>query len=1548
MHTFEALKTALLELHPSGSKSFEELIATVLEYWINFPVRIARSGLQNGRDGGTGPGPFTLLFEAKRYGTTNVSLRELHGELAVALQDYPTLDIYVIAATSPISDEFRRSLAQHANEKGAEVLALDWPASALPPLAAFLAAEADKCLKWFQASAPNIIDAEALRTLFRGVTAHEAFPASYENLGRQLSAATLGWGGLRETCERTLRAHFSDRKTARRTFGQFLAPADPAAGSILRVRVSGRVDTWWRNNKVRSPVLVVQGDEGVGKTWTIPQWWRELLDKGHNATEDSEAPILIIVPAHLSRSIGEVDAARFIAGAIAHQVSGTLENGLMETWRRKLQRWSAYTTAEIQEDRLLIVLDGLNEATGVAWARLIERLTSFLPSIGGKLAVTTRTAFWRTEVVDRLFQVPIETLTVEGFDETELSEAARQCGLRLEEIDRRVREFIRTPRIFYIAADFIADIAPHEITTDRLLLEYWKRRLQERGDLLAHSDDDFQRIVISHARSLKQGMTSFEVDDWKSHSSRSRRGFAGSLDDDLTEVVEGRFFLRDESELGSYHVRGDCLPFVIGLLLCEELRKASLDDMIAIIDRAFDPISGLDRTSDILLSAFGIATLDERNTDKVCVAIAARWLSEQNRDNSQGAFNAFAAYVSKRPTVYLDLLEVAYADSCFTSKDWIIEALQLSLKRPPVKALIAPRLKEWMGLWSFDNPIFQPRHFPDHDASAQVEGQRQRHREAVQRAYEELDDSDRALMDRLCRRVENPRLPQIAEVVPRLIFGQPLADFSEGLLAWMLAGEIGSRSISDTGISWLYLFSEIDLAATSVGLLELAGKLLDTSTATAIRNAAARLFALEGSRDSEKRAADIFQRPGCFVTWRRVEQLCDSDPIDPESHSPTNISRASQLSASINPHEINLHMCVGLDDHNLRMITPGLARFRPEPIIDLWRMVVETAASREPFAINRLCFSLPSVSPLLKDCHVTALLNLLREIGDQVEHPLRSRDCLATPTYLAKAVFPHLSGNAQLDALTSPQGEMFWDARIVSIFKAADPTYFEKILNEAIASGCEPKITSSIFFACTGDQELTERTKSLIIELYNHENPYVRSLSFDIAWKTGDSILLERLFGYFEEIRALPSDMLESFSCSRAIVRAAATSKQTVPFAKLTPDIWEYAVSINDSVASREEWAIATEIVCGFLFQGAIMPNCHFVFERMQAQRNSEASFSYFDWSRDNDQEDLLELLFCKGIEDENNISKHVNKTAEMRYNELNDFIQSLERYGLQNIADVPSIAAFENLAEVAPERLLRIGDRLLTCDRHCLPRVVNIGLVAVPGLSRINAGLAKRVFDRLHLERPMVSVLIGPEKTPLEMDVAFAATDGPTEIDDLREALFLSARNDRTLAALVLAAERRLKLNWMHEFAHRMIKSSYPARVALGLTVMGFCSQGADDALETIAPFEQGLGSLATAAEAAKKAWRRNQWARVWHDKAQGAQSGEELWSYGELMIKAADYRYVTWYAPANAGSGDKSPWARFSHLFARRLRERGENRADKRAKSLFGSTPPPPEWLG
>ena len=402
--------------------------------------------------------------------------------------------------------------------------------------------------------------------------------------------------------------------------GRYVTALDEAATITAPVRVADAAETF-----IRPAPIMVLGQEGVGKTWAVAQWWLK------RCSED----LVLFLPGPDFRGV-ETNVTPIMEEALAKLIEPSRSDGVGEDWRRRV---ATDEFAAAAQGRVVIVVDGLNEAPDANWQIAIEAVWRTAIRWGARLILTSRPIFWEQrarEIAHWDWPEPVE-VKVEGFDQDELRRACAMADLELDKIPDHLHEGLRNPRIFRLAIRLLPELrSANELSIDRLLDAYWRQRLRDRPELsrldpdqvmllngLADHAREFHERRVQAAREEQRDLTANEV---SYDLDALLRRFPGlerycRLDGEtasllIGEIREGRFFDVDpRTPSETYLFRSESLAFALGLFLIEELKRLRRDrlgpsHMRERLDSLLEPVLDFDQTADQVMAALTIVCRD--------------------------------------------------------------------------------------------------------------------------------------------------------------------------------------------------------------------------------------------------------------------------------------------------------------------------------------------------------------------------------------------------------------------------------------------------------------------------------------------------------------------------------------------------------------------------------------------------------------------------------------------------------------------------------------------------------------------------------------------------------------------------------------------------------------------------------------------------------------------------------------------------------------------------------------------------------------------------
>ena len=304
-----------------------------------------------------------------------------------------------------------------------------------------------------------------------------------------------------------------------------------------------------------------------------------------------------------------------------------------------------------------MIIDGLNQRPTTDWGRVVDRTSEFLEEIGGRLVVTSRTAFFK----ERLrFMGPSDELHVEEWTDSERDSILMEAGVDPTTVTPTVGVSLRNPRLLGIALDLLdeAGIAGLEqLSPSRLLFEHL-----QRCSVFPITPAELAQQLREHAKRILARLGT-EHDD-------APHVFEAAM----ASVADGRFFQEIPGDPTRYSLREDGLTLALALAIVDKLRTSGRQDRDLDEDLAalLEPIAFLDDVADVLLAAL---TIESGVADSDLVGVLAYGFGTL-QNVTDGAFAEFKGLVASEPAGFMQAAErIALADDHHINLDWFEEAL---------------------------------------------------------------------------------------------------------------------------------------------------------------------------------------------------------------------------------------------------------------------------------------------------------------------------------------------------------------------------------------------------------------------------------------------------------------------------------------------------------------------------------------------------------------------------------------------------------------------------------------------------------------------------------------------------------------------------------------------------------------------------------------------------------------------------------------------------------------------------------------------------------
>jgi hypothetical protein len=1505
---YQTLRNFLLALKPAGPDGFEGLVAGALSGVTGLVIRLAKSGSQFGRDASSGVGPFAVAMEAKRY-DDNLRLEVLAGKVVLGGHVLEgKVDLWVLGATSEVGDDVERHLLEILDNYGVSLLVLDWTPRPLPPLAVLLASVRDVTLAWFAAHAPAV-DTNVLAAQLNDIAASPSFPEQAAQMRQSLTAGNIGLDSLRLHTAEWLRKRFSSRTISQRSFGQFINISDPSSPALPRNTPAQLLrDNMFIDSKLPA-VVAVLGGEGVGKTWLVAQWWAAL----------NPAPILILVAGRRVDCLDSTEPVESLAKLLAQQQERSGESAVAG-WRRRLGRWR---NANVDSPlRFVVVLDGLNEHAGKPWADILKSLAPEVHALGGLVAITAREGFWRRDVAPRIRgSLNLRPVLVEGYNDAELSAVLARIGIEPVTLAPRVREFIRNPRVCTVALNLLnrLSLQPNELTVERLLLEYWHWRMEERGDLVGHNISDFEKLLRSHAQAwLDQPNRLFDRDEWTTHSGALRRDHGRNFRNDLTEIEEGRFLQVAPDDTGAYTFRQETLPFALGLLVNYELKSGSRNgNAHELLDTILEPVRGFDIMAEVVASAAGLACLDDNFPRAGQVALIRAWLGLQNIQAE--ALTAMLAYLPTRPEAFLDSAEVSEERAGGGDRQQFLLDLLIKVRDDPkVRPALDTRLPLWLGRWSRES--LRTTQGAERIA---LENDRQGR---ISKALAELSPEERILFGRVCVEVNQLSALPLDRAAALLAAGRPQEHLASGFVGWAFAQAVaGDLHSAGEEIEWVVRLNHIDYRQTEAAIRRLVEP-VKIGASEAMRRTSGIALNLLGTREAAELAQTLLGHRESR-RWRRVEMFCNTNPYDPSALPGSNLDNARRIAAETSAVTTWNHMSSTMEDGNLEDVTPGLARFDPSVIINALREIARSVELRSDLSLRQLVWHLPELSPLFDSVTIRTMETAYQRL---ISNPtiVPNEDLVWIASRLVLALNPHLDAEAQLKLFLQMPVEVpeFLDLRYA--LKSLSAEALERSLETALTHADSVNLRRILFFASAKPPALTDRARQIIVEQVNNPDVGVACCASELVYRAQDHALNALVLNQAQLGNEASSDSQEELWKARALAMAIVQQKREDLLHLVAPRLLGF---IAQELGGRALEILADKIerVLSRFLQPIAAPAPP---DARLVVGISEDGLNAIKWIEDESKSNETIDLFSKSqdLSPLDSVRRFTERSREIAA-DISAFEAALKDEGAAELS-LPHLDGLADLVKHEHERVARWLDEILNIsDPRLLHQLHNLGVSLAGAYALHDGNKAAEVLRRLRNHPSPVTILTGEDRIPLYERALFSAPQAAA-IDALREEIFTVALDDAALEAAVAAAESSHASLWLDAYADKLLGSNHPDDQARSLSIMGL--RQTNTASDRHLTESWGPGFLGEVAASAAKNYRRYQWANHWLESTRTATHETDFWRFGTLVEGVADWRFRDWFEHAERSA----IMSRFGDELYERLQKAAEKRTNKRKNSLFG----------
>jgi hypothetical protein len=687
----DSLRARLGRLRPTGVRGFEGLAARLVGAHLGVTLRLAKAGDQRGRDAGAGP----VALECKRYEDTALQGRMLAGNLTAAIHSAYPPEIWVLAATRdiPLQDvqHLQKIGRQQREERKVKVVILDWEESVFPRFLALMIAHRQVAQDWFA----KVYNARIARDIDARLAALSGLKAARKAVGelRKFKLRGDATERLKAEVDKAYENAFKDAVAAKTIFGQRLPLLANEHWLVERTALLSKIDELFDES---GDGIAVLGDEGVGKTWAIVDYWRRNKDRY----------FLIFV------SSQQMAAARYSneKNVLVKAVVNTLETRPhpspddydVEQVEALL---NANTTAK-HKVPFLIVLDGLNERPDAEWGSVIHSEAKRLGK-QAQIVVTCRPLSWKRNFsgggggnLDLRFKFA----EVGPFSSEELDIALRKRGIDPAEIDPEMVGDLNNPRLLNLAAALIGELAGQPITREKVFWEYWRRQREDHSGKHLN-EEQFNQVLTEHATrswDLVKQQTDPKRQTFVFRHLAENANFPEQpeLLRELETVATTGFF--QPASVGGdqrYALAPDRLYYAMGLTLFMALADHYAEHRSATATEQYlaewiDPLIDTDAAATILSAALLISCYHDNARVDLTEPLLSQLLSLRNRQGNSSARPRLQVLAAC--SILFPEAVVAGAEKATDVDAWMVESLSRGLSHDQSGTTIRSAIQRWL------------------------------------------------------------------------------------------------------------------------------------------------------------------------------------------------------------------------------------------------------------------------------------------------------------------------------------------------------------------------------------------------------------------------------------------------------------------------------------------------------------------------------------------------------------------------------------------------------------------------------------------------------------------------------------------------------------------------------------------------------------------------------------------------------------------------------------------------------------------------------------
>ena len=1511
------LKSALLNLSPTGPSGFEGLIAAVLQEIKGVPFRLSASGRQDGIDGATTSTDEIIVFECKLC-----KGKVARSGVVMKLTDFnrhrkATDAVWILATTGEVRAQTATDLYTDGESYGVLVTLLDWNNSELSRLAVALAIASDTTVKFFKNS--KDIDQStraAVKVALSEIQRSPSYKTTASDILRELNVHTRSINMARQANRNFLEGALHSPSLAKNTFGQSFTPTSKSGTLHRRDNLTHPIAKSFTETP-DGRVQVIHGNEGCGKSLAVVQTWLHLEDR----------PLTLFVPAQ------KLDWYTFINNKHETLIKLLIEQTEAIPRERSIERWmdrwrKMKSPKKLTRPHLVVILDGLNQRPSGDLPSMIEHLALLLDEIQGTLIITVRTNYYQTSIKPCLCIDPAE-VAVQEWTICERNDILESRGIDPPTLAKNVLSCLTNPRLLGISLNLLSNEVLeglHELDVSRLLFEHI--RTCASGIQGAPPPDKLARKLAIHAKEVRQRLKRQQSNDLLLFEQNG-----------LTAVSNCRFFESLPEDSMKYRLHPDGLKLALGFVLVQDLQEAKRNNkpINEVAANLLEPIAALDESPEVVVAALHVLCLDDVKFDEdLATCLLLELARAQNID--QTSLPALKLHVRRRVETFLRAVEVIHLSAeRYQNVDFIEDALQETLNDKKNREIIDGRIRRWLKTYTCSANVGWAA---PHRASMEKEEAQKLQKEdekKIESNLKLLSTGEEKFLSGL-RKCDGDVFT-LHSLAFQLLAGRHLAPFALELVSARFISQLNTaHTQSGNLLLELCRFNNCDWSEMRIALTNESNWLDQSDISRVGRWTRVGILHATGGLVEAKEATDIaaFLRKDnqLLASFDTKKSFCQTDPCDPTSPEPNNLKKAIAQHATLQPAVYATSNQVSKGFLDLKYVLLPLARHRPNLITDTMRRIIDDVASRSGPALRHGLFQLERHRALITSAQTKKFIQIWRAPLEKNRfHGIDGMERSALRQYSLIVCFHNLAGDRQLELLISdPEGAPLL-LSLLAICKPATKSTLSKVIE---ATDWTPpnarRIRVILAFITSTKQALSQAQAKSISGLFDADDTHLALYTLMLAMKLNNRVLLQRFLGSSWASRCTVEDCsIWPDWRSRAFIQAGCLD----------------LISINDVIDAimPEHLGLALR-----LLKGAAVPRITKLLKdciRIEAPQIPKVDNMTISWTTRNDLGDPYPVTSIDehlSMDDGATINLLLNESptewrerqerAQNRGQELIDHIRSSGFDAFLSDVDSRDISLLLEGDSDLDQVLTDYLTRLKTSER---PLFRNLALALAYALAqRGNNSAAESLLTHYKFTSFQIRLIDGISEIPAEV---LDAWRGPstTFLDEHRFTRLDEAITDHIIAQEVLAAELGSKRETLHSYIQDSSKRPEPSLIARAIMVAGFMDENSTST-DILERFEKVDGFLGHVTKTALFAYRRNIWARRWYEQMQKAKTPKDFWRSQMLFEKIVDGRFDIWFAQTKANSLAKQ----HQTLIQTRVKARCKKWQKHRESKLFGASAP------